>query len=243
MATYTGTGPGSCTVLPGAGRGPGTFGILATRTGSAQGFWRAANDALARYELYRGMDAPADLDGSPWETFASLPHDSAALAASHVYHFVTRLRNAYNLVSRNITETVIGVDAGGLQVAVAPSAPIDLTLTPDAGGTVRARASYHYNPDGSNQATRFLIYLWLNGTGPDLAVVVMGKADGVAKLNWLSPAFEHGATIQVLIKVRRIDAGPVNVDSTNVTVLTATASTAGPAAPAGHAVFGEYSQE
>jgi len=203
-------------------------------TGDLRGDYRIANDALAVYELYRGVDAAPDLGGSPWETFASLPHTTAALDVSHTYRFVLRLRNRYKLVTQNIDEWSVTLDAGGNQVATPPSAPQEITLVPAAAGAVRVRANYYYLEDGSDAADTFLIYLRSDGTNPDPSVdtpttIAMVKADGIAKLNWTSGTFAHGTTIKVIVRSRR--TGTPNIDSTNLDIYTTTASTAGPAAP------------
>jgi len=40
------------------------------------GGYRLAEDALERYELYRGIDADPDFEAAPFETFTTLPHET-----------------------------------------------------------------------------------------------------------------------------------------------------------------------
>jgi len=248
MASYTGTGFGRHSVFASiTGMGFGRHSVVASITGRSAALHRVANAALAVYELYRGVDESPDLDAAPWETFATLPHDTAALDVSHAYHFVLRLRNQYGLVSQNIRETLLTIDAGGLLVATSPSVAANVTIAAEAGSKVRVRADYPYEADGGNQATRFLIYLTDDGDDPVVGVdvptvVTMTKADGVAKLSWLSAAFAPAATIKVLIRTRRIDAGPVNVDSASSSIVSAVTSSTGPAAPAGNIAIGNFAQ-
>ena len=238
----TGLGRGRYTVYTpiGPNFGRGRFGILQGFDSSGRGEHRIANDALARYELYRGVDGAPDLDAAPWETFESLPHVSAALDASHVYRFLTRLRNEYGLVSRNLDEWSVTVDADGNAEATPPSAPQEVGLEAAAAGTVLVTARYYYDLDGSNQADAFLIYLTNDGGDPDPEVdeateVSMSKVDGTAKLDWTSEANDDEATVKVLVRTRR--SGTPDVDSTNTAVLSTTAETDGPAAPAGNVFY------
>lgn len=76
-------------------------------TAQGQGLHRAANDALAVYELYVGIDGLPDFDAAPFETFTSLPHETAALdpapaGTERVYHLVLRRRNKHSLATRNV---------------------------------------------------------------------------------------------------------------------------------------------
>ncbi len=236
MSSYTGSAIGENTVLQAfAGEGIGEHSVLQASTGSANGHHRLANDALALYELYRGVDAAADLAAAPWETFASLPHDTAALDASHTYHFVLRKRNEHDLVSENVEETCIEVDAGGDEVAVRPSDPDDVSAEASAGGKVRVLAHYLYSLD-EQPATVWLIYSTTNGDDPDVDVdtpetETMVSVNGVAALDWETDAQGNGTTVKAIVRTRRIDTGPVNIDSTGTTVYSAVADTSGPSAP------------
>jgi len=214
--------------------GRGACRILGIFQHAAKGQYRIADDDLERYELYVGTDDSPDFDSAPLETFTTLPHDTPALDADHTYYFVLRKRNKWDLLSRNIAEWTFVVDADGAAEATVPSEPssLDIALTPDVDGKVRVAANYYYLED-SEEATQFLIYLTDDGSDPDPDVdtptaVDMVKVDGIAKLDWLSDAFDDGKTIKIIVRTRRIDAGPVNVDSTNTDISTTTASTSGP---------------
>lgn len=172
-----------------------------------RGAFRLENTALDLYELYRGVDAEPDLSGSPWETFASLPHETAALAAGHTYYFVLRKRNAHNLVSQNIVSTVIVVDAAG-EEANYPSDPAEITLTAGAAGVGEVHGEYDYTQDGANAADYWIVWITTNGVDPNPAdaptrIEAMVKADGVARLNFTTAAAAGGATIKALVRARR----------------------------------------
>jgi len=248
MGSYVGAGSGVAAVFNSfAGEGRGTFAVLIPCTGALTGLHRIANDALDRYELFRGVDASPDLTAAAWETFSTLPHVSAALDADATYHFVLRDRNKYGLSSQNIEETLLEIDAGGDLVATPPSAPDDVAIAANGSGAITLTASYQYLEDGTDAATQFLIFLTDDDTAPDPdedepTVVTMTKADGVAKLDWDSSGHGDAAVIRVVLRTRRIDAGPANVDSTNTAEVTATTSTSGPAAPTGDLLIGNYQQ-
>lgn len=222
-----------------AGQANGLYDVLREVGASAVGKYRVANDALERYELYRGTDASPDFTAACLEVFPSLPHTTTnTFSADHTYHLVTRLRNKYNLLSQNIIETLIEIDAGGDEVAQRPSDPQTVTVEAAADGKARVHAQYAAGPDGDYAADTWLIYLTDDGGDPDPDVdapttETMTFSGGVAILNWLSAASDDEDTIKVLVRTRRIDAGPVNIDSTGTTNYSVTANTDGPATVSG----------
>ncbi len=221
----------------------GLFGVQRTYTDESSGHFRIANDALARYELYVGVDADPDPSAAPAETFSTLPHTTAAtFGPGHFYRCLVRKRNQYDLASQNIygpNNANIGgftftVNGDGSVAATKPSAPEDIAITASSGGTMLVTANYQYLPDGANAATRFLVWLTSNGVDPNPAdaptVVAFKRSDGLGKLRYTTPAYAAGLTIKTLVRVRRVDAGPVNVDSDNVTIYSDVSETAGPSA-------------
>lgn len=244
LSTYSGLGRGKYYIgfEPYGAQGRGKYKFLIYCAEQGRGFHRVANDALAEYELYRGVDGSPDFDSDPWETFANLPHESAALDPDHTYHFVLRKRNAWDLVSQNIAEWVVAIDASGNQEVTHPSAPEEITIEAAAGGKAKVKAYYYYDADGENQATKFLVYLTSDGSDPNPETdepteVTMSKTGGIAKLNWLSSAYADETTIKVLIRTRRVDDGPVNIDSINTDIYSAEADTDGPAKPDPAGIF------
>ncbi len=219
-----------------AANGAGLAAVLLPCGAQIAGLHRAANDALDRYELYRGADADPDFLAAPWETFTSLPHESAALDPNHAYRFVLRRRSRWNLASQNVRAWELRIAADGSAEAVLPAGPDWAILEAAAGGTMRVRAAYAYARDGAYQAASWLVYLTSDGLDPDPevdepTVVEMQKRDGTARLDWTSEAFGDGAAIKVLVRTRRVDSGPVNVNSENMEIETAEANTDGPDAP------------
>jgi hypothetical protein len=208
----------------------GGYAFLIACAQESGGKYRVANAALDRYELYRGVNAPADLTAAPYMTFTALPAFTAVLPGSTTYHFVLRKRNAWGLVSENISEWVVTLDAGGNPVVVRPSDPIDIAVTPGAGGTAVVTARYLYAADGINQANQFLVYVAVNATPvigvTSPVVIAMSKSDGVAKLSYTTAAQSNGSTVNVIVRTRR--TGSPNVDSAGTTVYSCVVSTAGP---------------
>jgi hypothetical protein len=212
----------------------GRWGFLRTLTHRLEGLWRIAA-TTAVYALYRGVDTEPDLAAAPWETFAALPHTTAALGVSHTYYFVLRRFNDYGLHSWNDESWTVTIAADGTQVVTAPSAPEAFVVDAAAGGKARARAKYIYGTDGDDQADKWLVYSTSDGDDPvpgtDVpAIFTMLKRDGVAKLDWLSAAFADGTVVKVLLRTRRSGTG--GADSASTAILSVTADTDGPAAPA-----------
>lgn len=233
------------TYNPVAGRSVANLTTLATRFKIfLRGNYRIEDVSLARYELYRGVDAAPDLAGAPWVAFAALPYTSAALAAGHTYYFVLRKRNSYNLCSQNLQIWVCVVDGGGAR-AMYPGAPSEIVAAQAAAGAVRVIADYRYAADEvSVRADTWALWLTSDGSAPNPASApdftqAMYQGDGVARLDWTSGAFAHGSTLKVLVRARRSTGN----DSQNSGVLTLTADANGPSALAAQQFFGQSARQ
>jgi hypothetical protein len=215
--------------------------LRVTYSHNLRGRYRIADNAMERYELYLGTDAEPDLAGTPFETFTTLPHTTAALTAGHTYYLVLRKRNKHNLCSQNISSTVIVVAADGSE-STPPGSP-EFALEQAVAGAVRVQATYDYMPeDASLRGTTWAVWLTTDGSDPDPSgaatyteAVVL--ADGRAKLDWTSGAQTHGATLKVIVRTRRI--GTPDVDSVNAVVRSITADAQGPTAPDAHVFYGQ----
>ena len=222
---------------------PPTLGT--TCAGALRASFRVPDTALEGYTLYRGVDSEPDLEAAPWETFASLPHETAALTPGATYRFVLRYRNKYGLESQNISSWAVVVDGGGDAEAERPSAPFGVTVSPAAGGAVLVDAEYAWEMDGANAADQWLVYLTNTGVDPDPdvdspTVVAIVTAAGHAFLSWTSSPQGDGADVRVLVRVRR---SADTVDSSNLDVHSAVAETSGPAAVDGAAFLGRALEE
>lgn len=215
-------------------------------TGDLRGLYRIANDALSVYELYRGVDTEADLDGAPFETFASLPHTTAALAADHVYHFVLRLRNAFGLLVQNITETILTIDAGGDEVVTKPSNPEGVIVKQAADSKLNVTATYQPAEDGDNRADTWVIWKNDDDTDPDpdidspLDTVAMGDALGIEFLNFTTPAVLDASPCRVVVRTRRSSD---SVDSSSVEVHSEIIDATGPVTPRWDTAFGSFAAQ
>lgn len=205
---------------------------------------RVAKDSLETELLYRATaDAEPDLDGAAWETVASRPHETAALAYPAIYRFILAQRNKYGMITGHTDSWRVELDGAGDEVAVRPSDPEAVSIAAAGGGNFDVHAEYAYLADGTNAADTWLIYLTTGGGDPDPDLdtpteVTMGKSGGRAVLDWTSsvPAAD-GVTGKVIVRTRR--SGSPDVDSNNTVIESAVSSTAGPAAPsAGNAYFG-----
>ena len=94
-------------------------------------------------------------------------------------------------------------------------------------------------PRDASPATQWLLYI-TSGAAPadpdpaiDSPTVVAMTANltGIRTLSHQTGAVGSGHTVKVIVRTRRVDAGPVNVDSTNSTVFSVVVASGGPAAP------------
>lgn len=222
----------------------GTHGIFGGFAREAAGMHRVANADDERYELFRGVDGSPDFS-SPWETFASLPHTTAALTAGNTYHFVLRKRNRFGLSSENLIETLIEVDANGNEVTPAPSAPRFFTVESGDAKKIHVEAAYSPQADADNVAADTWAVWWAVGSDPDLTTAPdytesMRDFDGTAKLvHDIDDNFAEGDTVHVVVRTRRSSD---TADSTNDTAKTAEATAAGPSEPSGDAVMANVHQ-
>ena len=193
-------------------------------TQTLKGLFALADSSLEQYELYRGVDAEIDFDAAAFETFAALPHDTAALAGGHVYKFVLRWRNAYDLLSQNLEEWEITTNADGTVAYTPPSAPDSTVVTAVYGNKFLIEATYDYlADDDDDQADTWLVYL-ADGSDPDPDAdtpteVAMATGGGLAELSLLTAAYTDSSTLHVLVRTRRTD----EADSTNTTATEAAA--------------------
>lgn len=202
--------------------------------------------SLERYELFVAADEdPFDFD-NPDETFTAFPHTTALTFAEGKHRIVVRRRNRWGLSSHNLDEQVIHVTAGGDEQTPPPSPPIEVTMTQVGGGKVRVRAVYYprqdTRPDGSHRAaTKWLVWI-KSGVGeftdpdPDVDPVtaeinMIEVTRGLRLLDYVSASITDGHTVKALVRTRRVDAGPVNVDSDSSNVPSLVIDMTGPLAP------------
>ncbi|WP_419193475.1 hypothetical protein [Kolteria novifilia] len=195
-----------------------------TYTETLDGIFRAAVDALARYELHVGEDAATDLTADPDETFSSLPHTTTLeLDPGHVYYVVTNRRNAYDMASQVGQTETITIDSGGDSQTNAPSAPTVQSFGPGLSGAFSLQAIY-YGAADTSPADTWLIYFTSDGSDPDPGndtptEVAMNLADGAAYLDWSSSTFAGGTTGKVIVRAQRSSD---SVESANTTIYTST---------------------
>lgn len=228
-------------------RGPRSLLESAEFTGSTGGSYRVADETLEGYELYHATGStPIDYDAAPFESFASLPHETGTLAANTVHRFVLRFRNRYDLLSQNLSEWRLELDGDGDQVSVRPSDPVGAFAQAIADGEVLIGAHYTPASDGSAAADTWLVYLRSNGTDPVPGVdtpteVAMRSNDGVAKLRHIAGPFSEGADVRAIVRTRR--QGTPDVDSTSTTVVSAIATLLGPDAPTAGIYWGDDAEQ
>ncbi len=210
-----------------------------------RGHYRIENNALVLYELYRGVNALPDFSAAPWQTSATLPFSTAALAAGTTYYFALRLRNKHNLVSQNIATWQIVINVSG-QLDSPPSAPT-FSLSLAASGAVLVTAYYDsLLEDVGVRADNWAVWITSTGLAPNPALApdyteAMRLNDGIAALEWTSGAYAHGTTLRVLVRTLR--SGAPGVYSTNTTDQQVTADATGPSVPQATAFIGEAAKQ
>lgn len=195
-----------------------------------KGVHRIEDTTIERYELFYGDGSEPDPTGAPWETFVSLPHTTAAISGQGLHYFVLRYRHRWNLSSQNITSTIIELDGSDDEIMQAPSDARDVAIVARAAATALVTAQYYYYEDGDRQADQWLVYVTDDGVDPNPAVdtptvVAMEKADGIAKLEYTTDAFDDLDTVKVIVRTRRTT--PLR-DSISTTIVNVVVTTQGP---------------
>jgi hypothetical protein len=179
---------------------------------------------LDTFTLWRGTGgSQPDFDnGSPYET-GSLPHTTAAQDVSADSYFTARARNIYGLDDLCETTWHLQTDGSGNQTSTPPSGPTTLAFAQAPSEQVRITATYDYMADGDNAADTWLIYVTTGDVAPDPtadtpSTETMVKAQGTAQLSYLTATYAVGTRVNMLVRTRRVDTGPTNVDSTNLDI-------------------------
>ncbi len=159
------------------------------------------------YQLFYAFGSPPNLSGAPWQTFAALPFVTPAISGAGKHYFVLRRLNQWGLQTQNDETTVIELDGAGSLLQPRPSGATYWQFELAPVPKVAIHAEYAYPLDGVNQADQWLVYAKVGSApviGVDSPVVVpMIKADGCAKLNWLSGDYSIGNVIYVKVLTRR----------------------------------------
>lgn len=207
-----------------------------------RGLYRIEDTSIEGYELFKGEGAMPDLDGAPWQTFASLPFTTPALTDGVTTYLVLRKRNRFNLQSKNVEAEIFTLDGGDLTLH--PSAPREIRADQAAAGAVRIRAWYDWPADSAAaRADTWAVWITTDGSEPDpndpaSYTEAMNLNDADAKLDYVSGPIAHGSTVKVLVRTRR--AGVSDVDSVNTDSVSIIADANGPAAPdRGQAFLGQ----
>ena len=216
---------------------PIEFDLDSTYDGELRGRNRLQDDDLPNYLVFRGTGAEPDPEtDSPYETFNTLPHTTAAQSVGTNYYFILRSQNDYGVRSKNLASWYLSLDGSGDQNATPPTAPEYVSVVAADAGTVDAFFDYSRLVDlSANRADTWAIWYTTDGSTPDpdvdpvTATETMQFVGDVARLRYQVPAQVDGTTVKVIVRTRL--AGSPDVDSTNTTIYTITADTDGPATP------------
>ncbi len=210
-----------------------------TYYGSFRGLNAGPDPDAEAYELFVGTDALPDFTAAATETFTTLPHTTAALAADHDYYVATLRRNRWGVLGAAPECEIIRVAADGSESETPPSAPSIVQLTAMASGKLNIVATYYPNREGAtpteigaNRADTWLVYVSTDGTDPDpeadTPIEVAMNGAGMSELldyDYDTEQLED-TSYSVLVRTRR--SGTPDYDSTNTTAYTLDAEWFGP---------------
>jgi len=180
--------------------------------------FRVAEDALERYELYLGEDAPPDLSDStqPVDTSPTLPFSYPLNLPSSgqetEYYALTAYRNRFGLLSFNQHPRLITINDTGEEDPGVLSPPTIRRVLDDAVGTISVYSLYAYGVD-RNEADAWEVYV-KDGADPVPGVDSPVASGTLTRLggdyqwkatiseSWFSP----GMTLHVLSVVYRTDS-------------------------------------
>lgn len=185
-----------------------------------QGF-RIANDSLAVFELFVGIDQSPDFTatGQPVATSLTLPFSFSPplppTGGTTTFHLVVRKRNAYDLQSFNVYERFLTIDSSGAEVLGPITPPLDVRVFDVKTGELRVIAKYISSED-TNPAETWEIYIKegsdpVPGTDTPVfsgAMVFLGVESIV---NEVIAGFTPGAVAHVIVTaLRTSDSGRGN---------------------------------
>ena len=222
-------------------RGLSRYGEWIEYTQSITEHFRIADDSLARYELYEGVDVNPDFTGSAIATSQTLPFSSTITpgVTDETHKYTVLERNEYNIASLNQSSTDFVLDSSGDVVLSVPSSPVSVSLIDGINGTVVINASYYYTDDGTSKADEWLIYLRSNGTDPVPGVDTpltqdIRTSNGFSYLNYGISGVSGGSDARLILRVNR-ESDSVTDGNTTVYQLTTAAT---PSTPTGTAFGG-----
>lgn len=177
---------------------------------SLNGMFRISNAALERFELHIGTAQEPDLSQAATETFSSLPFTtSTVLTGPQRYYLVVNERHRFNLVSQNVSSTIIELDENGEQIQPSPSAPVSTTIEALGSGAFLITSQYYYLADSEGQqADQFRIYVTFNGSEPLTATPVdvdVTDSGGVFTLSYTTAIQSIPTTARAVVRTLRSD--------------------------------------
>jgi hypothetical protein len=172
--------------------------------------YRVADTAVDLYELYVGEDASPDFMAGPVATSAMLPFSwspSAPAIGTKKLHIVVRKRNAYDLQSHNVYETVLEIDTGGVELGGPLTAPKDVATYDVDAGEIRVLADY-LSDDDVNPADTWEVYATVGSDpvpGVDSPVYsgLMALIGNTAVLNTILTGYSVGNVVHVIVTAMR----------------------------------------
>lgn len=202
-----------------------------TRTDAMAGMYSVAG--TPQYELYVETTTPDPTSDTPRDTGATKPLTYTGSFAEGTYYAALYWRNDYGILSDPLAEPIY-IDGAGESYLGPPEGPRNVVLTPIEGGKIRINAVYYREEDVlAERADYWRIYLTTNGVDPDPGTdtpayeVALANASR-ALLQYDYTASTDNTEVRVIVRTVRDYGELTEIESTNVTVYSATATTLAP---------------
>ena len=186
------------------------------------GYYRVANDALDRYEVYLGLSGSNPSFSSTYVAASTALPLSYTLASTAEHRLALVKRNKYNLMFENPYWRSVTRNSTNGQVTPSPTAPQNITLDNQGSGMLRLQASYPEHAD-SNPADTWSIYVSGAATAStSLTPSEIEMADATflfrptRMLDTELGPFADGVTISVLLHTQRSSDGTESTNGTAV---------------------------
>jgi len=187
--------------------------------------WGDMHGPLAHHHIYCGQDGNVDYENIQAEMLLdadSIAIPNQVLPPGTIWHYIRRQVSKCGKESKDSPLCKVVIDAEGNMVPLCPNPPMDLAITPIAGGKFKIRWRYN-TADQEIPPTGFKIYLIEDGewTLLDTVTYLVG---GYGEFTWTSSEFEDGQKCQFGVRSYAEGFG----ESQNTNIISATADAVGP---------------
>lgn len=192
------------------------------------GTYCCAETSIEALLVFRGVDDDIDF-ATPFATVAldALPAALGTITADATYKYAVCWRNAWGLISAPTETFTFDLDDDGEEIPQAPSAPTNLSLTPQPDGSLVVRGQYERGLDPEAQkATHWAVCVRFGSNPePGAADAIEIPIDDTATFSQLEQdlgPYGAGEDVRVLVTLRTYSNETTYSESTNTAILQAT---------------------